>query len=55
MVQLAMPSDRMTYAGLAFVAVSIVIGIAVGGVDTFSLTAGIVGLALLGAMYFMGR
>jgi hypothetical protein len=55
MVQLAVPSDKTTYAGLAFLTVSIVIGMAVGGADTFSLTAGIVGLALVGAMYLAGR
>jgi hypothetical protein len=55
MAQLAMSSDKTTFAGLAFLAVSIVIGMAVGGADTFSLTAGIVGLVLVGAMYLIGR
>ena len=41
------PSDKLTIGGFVFLIVSIVIGIAIGGGDTYSLVAGILMLILM--------
>ena len=46
--------DKMTTAGIAFVAASIVIGIGAGA-DLYSIIAGVAMLILLGGMYLTGR
>jgi hypothetical protein len=48
------PSDKMTTAGAAFLAISIVIGIGFGA-DLYSIVAGVAMLILLAAIYFAGR
>ena len=46
--------DRLTGAGVVFLAISIVIGMGIGGVDTYSLVAGAAMLILLAIIYFVG-
>ena len=50
------PDDRLTGAGVVFLAISIVIviGMGIGGVDTYSLVAGAAMLILLAIIYFVG-
>ena len=49
------PSDKLTIGGFVFLIVSIVIGIAIGGGDTYSLVAGILMLILMAIVYLVGR
>ena len=46
--------DRPTGAGLVFLAISIVIGMGIGGGDTYSLVAGVAMLILSAIIYFVG-
>ena len=50
------PDDRLTGAGVVFLAISIVIviGMGIGGVDTYSLVAGVAMLILPVIIYFVG-
>jgi len=48
------PDDRLTGAGLVFLAVSIVIGMGIAGSNTYSLVAGIAMLILPTIIYFIG-
>jgi hypothetical protein len=48
------PDDRLTGAGLAFLAISIVIGMGIGGGNTCSLVAGVAMLILPALIYFIG-
>jgi hypothetical protein len=48
------PDDRLTGAGLVFLAISIVIGMGIGGSDTYSLVAGVAMLTLPAIIYFAG-
>jgi hypothetical protein len=48
------PDDRLTSAGLVFLAISIVIGMGIGGGDTYSLVAGVAMLILSAIIYFVG-
>jgi hypothetical protein len=48
------PDDRLTSAGLVFLAISIVIGMGIGGGDTYSLVAGVAMLILPAIIYFAG-
>jgi hypothetical protein len=46
------PDDRLTGAGVLFLAISI--GMGIGGVDTYSLVAGVAMLILPAIIYFVG-
>ena len=48
------PDDRLTGAGLVFLAISIVIGMAIGGGNTYSVVAGVAMLILPAIIYFIG-
>ena len=48
------PDDRLTGAGLVFLAISIVIGMAIGRADIYSLVAGVAMLILPAIIYFVG-
>jgi hypothetical protein len=48
------PDDRLTGAGLVFLAISIVIGMGVGGGNTYSLVAGVAMLILPAIIYSVG-
>jgi len=48
------PDDRLTGAGFVFLAISIVIGMGIGGGDTYSLVAGVAMLILSTIIYFVG-
>ena len=48
------PDDRLTGAGLIFLTISIVIGMGIGGGDTYSLVAGVAMLILPAIIYFAG-
>ena len=48
------PDDRLTGAGFVFLAISIVIGMGIGGVHTYSLVAGVAMLILPAIIYLVG-
>jgi hypothetical protein len=48
------PDDRLTGAGLVFLAISIVIGMGIGGGNPYSLVAGVAMLILPALIYFIG-
>ena len=48
------PDDRLTGAGLVFLAISIVIGMGIGGGNTYSLVAGAAMIILPAITYFVG-
>jgi hypothetical protein len=48
------PDDRLTSTGLVFLAISIVIGMAVAGGHRYSLVAGVAMLVLLATIYVVG-
>jgi hypothetical protein len=48
------PDDRLTGAGVIFLAISIVIGMGIGGVHTYSLVAGVAMLILPAIIYLVG-
>jgi hypothetical protein len=48
------PDDRLTGAGLVFLAISIVIGMGIGGGGSYSLVAGVAMLILPAIIYFVG-
>jgi hypothetical protein len=48
------PDDRLTGAGLVFLAIAIVIGMGIGRADIYSLVAGVAMLILPAIIYFVG-
>ena len=48
------PDDRLTGAGLVFVAIAIVIGMGAARSDVYSLVAGVAMLVLIATVYFVG-
>ena len=48
------PDDRLTGSGLIFLAISIAIGMAIGGGNTYSVVAGVAMLILPAIIYFIG-
>ena len=48
------PDDRLTGTGFVFLAVSIVIGMGIGGGNTYSLLAGAAMIVLPAITYFVG-